>query len=64
MTGWDWKGGAVAHWLPPVNIGMATASALNPQLLLCLYFVTYLFWFLFHNVLHLKFSGLWKNSGV
>lgn len=48
VMGWDWKGGAVAHWLPPVNFGMMTTSALNPGLLLCLYFVTYLFWFLFH----------------
>lgn len=48
----------------PVNIGMATASALNPQLVLCLYFVAYLFWFLFHYVLHLKFSGLWEESGI
>lgn len=24
VMGWDWKGGAVAHWLPPVDIGMTT----------------------------------------
>lgn len=48
VMGWDWKGGAVAHWLPPVNIGTTIASALNPGLLLCPHFVTYLFWVLFH----------------
>lgn len=46
--GWDWKGGAVAHWLPSVNIGMTAASALKPGLLLYPHFVTYLFWGLFH----------------
>lgn len=60
------RGETVAHWLPTAKAGMTVASALSTGLLLCLSFVTYLFWSFIPllNFPHLKLFGLWEESGI
>lgn len=61
-----WEGRSIPHWLPLVNVGMTVPSALSPGLLLCLSFVTYLFWSFIPslNFPHLKHFELWEESGI
>lgn len=63
-VGWDGKGGALVHWLPPMNAGMTVTSTLSPGLLLCLSSVTYLFYSFIPllNFPYFKLFRLWKSQ--